>query len=122
MVILFIEEDHFIYPNNVQLLTELKPEKGPECYAANLAPSNVITRGEGWEVLVAERMGNVGYMFNHSVWRKIHKKAREFCLFDDYNWDITAVYPLFGLPVYTLRGPKTSAVHFGKCGFHQCRG
>ncbi|KAI3471662.1 hypothetical protein Pfo_028312 [Paulownia fortunei] len=97
--ILFIEEDHFIHPNayrNLQLLTELKPKKCPYCYAANLAPSNVVSRGEGWEVLIAERMGNVGYAFN--------------------------LYPSFGEPVYTLRGPRTSAVHFGKCGLHQGRG
>lgn len=123
--ILFIEEDHFIYPNayrNLQILTELKPKKCPDCYAANLAPSVVFSRGEAWKVLIAERMGNVGYAFNHSVWRKIHRKAREYCLFDDYNWDITlwaAVYPSFGGPVYTLRGPRTSAVHFGECGLHQ---
>lgn len=123
--ILFIEEDHFIYPNayrNLQLLTKLKPEKCPSCYAANLAPSDVKSRGEGWDSLIAERMGNVGYSFNRTVWRMIHRKAREFCSFDDYNWDITMwveVYPSFGGPVYTLRGPRTSAVHFGKCGLHQ---
>lgn len=123
--ILFIEEDHFIYPNayrNLQLLIELKQTKCPDCYAANLAPCDVKSRGEQWESLIAERMGNVGYTFNRTVWRKIHRKAEEFCSFDDYNWDITmwaTVYPSFGSPVYTLRGPRTSAVHFGKCGLHQ---
>ncbi|KAL0383569.1 UNVERIFIED_CONTAM: Alpha-1,6-mannosyl-glycoprotein 2-beta-N-acetylglucosaminyltransferase [Sesamum calycinum] len=123
--ILFIEEDHFIYPNayrNLQSLTELKPKKCPECYAANLAPSDVKSKGEGWEALVAERIGNVGYAFNRTVWRIMHRNARQFCLFDDYNWDITMwaiVYPSFGGPVYTLRAPRTSAVHFGKCGLHQ---
>ncbi|VFQ60512.1 unnamed protein product [Cuscuta campestris] len=122
---LFIEEDHFIFPNayrNLQLLVELKPGKCPECYAANLAPLDVKSRGERWEILIAERMGNVGYAFNRTVWRKIHEKAGTFCTFDDYNWDITmwaTVYPSFGQPVYTLRGPKASAVHFGRCGLHQ---
>ncbi|KAL3637261.1 Alpha-1,6-mannosyl-glycoprotein 2-beta-N-acetylglucosaminyltransferase [Castilleja foliolosa] len=122
---LFIEEDHFIYPNayrNLQLLVKLKPEKCPNCYAVNLAPSNVFSRGEGYDVLVAEKIGNVGYSFNRTVWRKIHERAREFCMFDEYNWDITmwaTVYPSFGEKVYTLRGPRTSAVHFGKCGLHQ---
>ncbi|KAM0955956.1 hypothetical protein ACFX13_024885 [Malus domestica] len=126
--ILFIEEDHFIYPNayrNLQILTELKPQKCPHCYAANLAPCDVNARGEGWDSLIAERMGNVGYTFNRTVWRKIHKKTSEFCFFDDYNWDITmwaTVYPSFGNPVFTLRGPRTSAVHFGKCGLHQGQG
>ncbi|CAJ2673723.1 unnamed protein product [Trifolium pratense] len=123
--ILFIEEDHFIFPNayrNLQILTTLKPTKCPDCYAANLAPSDVKFRGEEWESLIAERMGNIGYTFNRTVWGKIHNKARDFCFFDEYNWDITmwaTVYPSFGGSVYTLRGPRTSAVHFGKCGLHQ---
>lgn len=126
--ILFIEEDHFIFPNayrNLQALVSLKPNKCPDCYAANLAPCDVNSGGEGWQSLIAERMGNVGYSFNRTVWRKIHNKAREFCFFDEYNWDITmwaTVYPSFGSPVYTLRGPRTSAVHFGKCGLHQGQG
>ncbi|KAI3786406.1 hypothetical protein L1987_40057 [Smallanthus sonchifolius] len=126
--ILFIEEDHFIFPNayhNLKILTKLKPTKCPDCYAANLAPSDVKSRGENWDGLIAERMGNVGYAFNRTVWRKIHRKAREFCLFDDYNWDITmwvTVYPSFGGPVYSMRGPRASAVHFGKCGLHQGQG
>ncbi|KAM0063087.1 putative alpha-1,6-mannosyl-glycoprotein 2-beta-N-acetylglucosaminyltransferase [Helianthus debilis subsp. tardiflorus] len=126
--ILFIEEDHFIFPNayrNLKMLTELKPKKCPDCYAANLAPSNVKSRGENWDSLIAERMGNVGYTFNRTVWRKIHRKAKEFCFFDDYNWDITmwvTVYPSFGRPVYSIRGSRASAVHFGKCGLHQGQG
>ncbi|GMH12563.1 hypothetical protein Nepgr_014404 [Nepenthes gracilis] len=126
--VLFIEEDHYIFPNayrNLQLLTELNPKRCPNCYAVNLAPCDVRSRGEGGEILIAEKMGNVGYSFNRSVWRKIHTKAREFCFFDEYNWDITmwsTVFPSFGSPVYTLRGPRTSAVHFGKCGLHQGQG
>ncbi|XAR68256.1 Alpha-1,6-mannosyl-glycoprotein 2-beta-N-acetylglucosaminyltransferase [Bertholletia excelsa] len=126
--ILFIEEDHFIFPNayrNLQKLVSLKPEKCPDCCAVNLAPCDVRSRGEGWENLIVERIGNVGYAFNRTVWRRIHRKAKEFCLFDDYNWDITmwaTVFPSFGRPCYTLRGPITSAIHFGKCGLHQGQG
>jgi alpha-1,6-mannosyl-glycoprotein beta-1,2-N-acetylglucosaminyltransferase len=126
--ILFIEEDHYIFPNayrNAQLLVGLKPKKCPQCYAINLAPSDVKSRGEGWESLVAEKMGNIGYAFNRTVWRKIHAKAKQFCAFDEYNWDITmwaTVYPSFGAPVYSLRGSRRSAAHFGKCGLHQGQG
>lgn len=126
--ILFIEEDHYIFPNayrNIQLLLSLKNKKCPFCYAANLAPSDVTSTGEGWDALIAEKIGNVGYAFNRTVWRKIHARAKEFCFFDDYNWDITmwaTVYPSWGTPVYTLRGPRRSAAHFGKCGLHQGQG
>ncbi|RRT66954.1 hypothetical protein B296_00023219 [Ensete ventricosum] len=126
--ILFIEEDHYIYPNayrNLQLLIGVKPTKCAECYATNLAPSDVNFKGEATDMLIAEKIGNMGYAFNRTVWRKIHAKAKEFCSFDEYNWDITmwaTVYPSFGAPVYTLRGPRTSAAHFGKCGLHQGQG
>ncbi|XP_073004770.1 alpha-1,6-mannosyl-glycoprotein 2-beta-N-acetylglucosaminyltransferase [Typha latifolia] len=126
--ILFIEEDHYIFPNayrTIQLLTELKPRKCPECCAVNLAPSDVNSKGEGWASLMAEKVGNIGYAFNRTIWRKIHAKAKEFCSFDEYNWDITmwaTVYPSFGSPVYSLRGPRRSAAHFGKCGLHQGQG
>ncbi|URD88350.1 hypothetical protein MUK42_28678 [Musa troglodytarum] len=126
--ILFIEEDHYIYPNayrNLQLLIGVKPTKCPECYATNLAPSDVKFKGEATDMLIAEKIGNMGYAFNRTIWRKIHAKAKEFCSFDEYNWDITmwaTVYPSFGAPVYTLRGPRTSAAHFGKCGLHQGQG
>eukprot|EP00249_Psilotum_nudum_P013149 c24179_g1_i1 orf=1-1368(-) len=123
--IIFIEEDHYLLPNaykNMQILLALKACKCPECYATNLAPADVLSQGEGGDYVVAEKIGNVGYAFNRTVWRKVHSHAREYCQFDDYNWDITmwsAVYPQWGDAIYTLRGPRTSAIHFGKCGLHQ---
>lgn len=126
--VLFIEEDHFIYPNayrSIQLLTKLKSSKCSYCYAANLSPSDVLSKGEGVDSLIAEKIGNIGYTFNRTVWNLIHSKTRDFCRFDEYNWDITmwsTVYPSFKTPVYTLRGSRTSAAHFGKCGLHQGQG
>ncbi|KAI3920449.1 hypothetical protein MKX01_000788 [Papaver californicum] len=32
------------------------------------------------------------------------------------------VFPSLGSPVYSLRGPRRSAAHFGKCGLHQGQG
>lgn len=126
--ILFIEEDHYIYPNayrNIQLLTKLKSTRCSDCYAANLAPSDVNSKGEWWDKLIAEKVGNVGYTFNRTVWEMIHLRATGFCFFDDYNWDITmwaTVYPSFPKAVHTLRGSRRSAAHFGKCGLHQGQG
>lgn len=122
---MFIEEDHYLLPNayrNIQILAKLKQVKCPECIAVNAAPLDVKSKGEGFPKLVMEKVGNVGYTFNRSVWGRIHARAEPFCTFDDYNWDITmwaTIYPTFGGAMYTLRGPRTSAVHFGRCGLHQ---
>ncbi|BBN10969.1 alpha-1,6-mannosyl-glycoprotein beta-1,2-N-acetylglucosaminyltransferase [Marchantia polymorpha subsp. ruderalis] len=123
--ILFIEEDHVILPDAycaIQMLIKLKATKCPECLAVNLAPVDVNSRGENYPVLIVEKIGNVGYSFNRTVFNMIHSKSKPFCKFDDYNWDITmwaAVFPSFPSAGYTLRGPRASAMHFGKCGLHQ---
>ncbi|MCO5607309.1 hypothetical protein L7F22_061502 [Adiantum nelumboides] len=123
--ILFIEEDHFLFPNallNIRTLSALKACACPACYMANLAPADVNFKGERTEILVADKIGNMGYAFNRTIWKKIHMYAEQFCNFDDYNWDITmwvAVYPEWGSATYSLRGPRQSALHFGKCGLHQ---
>ncbi|KAH7315261.1 hypothetical protein KP509_21G041600 [Ceratopteris richardii] len=123
--ILFVEEDHFLFPNalrNIEALSALKACKCPECYMANLAPADVNFKGERINALVADKIGNVGYAFNRTIWRKIHSYAEQFCSFDDYNWDISmwvVVYPEWGSTSYSLRGPRRSAQHFGKCGLHQ---
>lgn len=123
--ILFIEEDHFLFPNallNIQALSALKACVCPDCYMANLAPADINFRGERSPFLYADKIGNMGYAFNRTIWKKIHSYAKSFCYFDDYNWDITmwaAVYPNWGGATYSLRGPRQSAQHFGKCGLHQ---
>lgn len=123
--ILFIEEDHYLFPNayrNIQTLSALKACNCPACFMANLAPADVGFKGERTQSLIGDKIGNVGYAFNRTIWRKIHAYAEQFCNFDDYNWDITmwsAVYPNWGDSVYSLRGPRPSAQHFGKCGLHQ---
>ncbi|KAJ7552927.1 hypothetical protein O6H91_06G077200 [Diphasiastrum complanatum] len=121
----FIEEDHYLFPNayrNIQTLCRIKSKKCTDCWTANLAPYDVNAKGERTQNLIQEKMGNIGYAVNRTVWRKIHGSAKEFCSFDDYNWDITmwaSVYPSWNSLPFSLRGPRRSAVHFGKCGLHQ---
>jgi alpha-1,6-mannosyl-glycoprotein beta-1,2-N-acetylglucosaminyltransferase len=123
--ILFIEEDHYILPNAyraIQQLRKMVSVKCPECVALTLAPQDVKSKGEQIQSLIVEKVGNIGYAFNRTVWNWIHAMAKGFCEFDDYNWDITmwsVVYPSFPTAGYALRGSKASAVHFGKCGLHQ---
>ncbi|CAI5469496.1 unnamed protein product [Closterium sp. Yama58-4] len=121
---LFIEEDHLLFPNALAHLTALirvKNARCPECVAVTLAPSNVKSRGEnGLRAFVRERMGNVGYAFNRSVWEQIHKSHKYFCYFDDYNWDVSLSESIFHYWRHSsaLRWSAASAHHFGRCGLH----
>ncbi|CAI5462026.1 unnamed protein product [Closterium sp. Yama58-4] len=174
---LFIEEDHWLFPNALShlraLLSAKRRGRCNECIAVSLAPADVgvvedeeegaverrgmkaaghaerevedwqrgevgarglrrsIRRSEGSVVekrgvlrrkghFTAERLGNVGYSFNRSVWELMHGLAEEFCFMDDYNWD-RSMWELIShhMPsARMLRWHRASAWHFGEYGLH----
>ncbi|CAI7876503.1 unnamed protein product [Closterium sp. NIES-53] len=174
---LFIEEDHWLFPNALSHLRSLLSAKRRgrcnECIAVSLAPADVgvvedeeegaverrgvktavqaqrevedrqrgvagarglrlsVRRFEGNVVekggvlrrighFTAERMGNVGYSFNRSVWEMMHGLAEEFCHLDDYNWD-RSMWELISYHMPSarmLRWHRASAWHFGEYGLH----
>eukprot|EP00897_Mesotaenium_endlicherianum_P009209 jgi/Mesen1/8316/ME000457S07513 len=137
--LLFLEEDHFLFPNalrTAQRLAALQPVLCPACVAVALAPSDVSSAGEreqqqqlqqdkeeeegGKESFVVERLGNVGYAFNRSTWERLHDAAEAFCTFDDYNWDVTLAAAVTSTwrSARALRWSRTSALHIGRCGLH----
>lgn len=123
----FLEEDHYTMPNaygTLRALVRAKAARCPECIAVNLAPSDYRRRGQGARRrLVAERMGNLGYTFNRTIWERIHASAEAFCMYDDYNWDFALSEGVLATwnesAVFSLCWSRPSAVHFGKCGLHQ---
>ncbi|CAI5473908.1 unnamed protein product, partial [Closterium sp. Yama58-4] len=78
--VVWVEEDHLLFPNalrHLRALLHAKQARCPHCIAANLAPSDVESiQDDEPGVLTAERMGNVGYAFNRSVWELIHAQAK----------------------------------------------
>ncbi|CAI5479772.1 unnamed protein product [Closterium sp. Yama58-4] len=126
--VVWVEEDHQLFPNalrHLRALLHAKHARCPDCIAANLAPSDVHEwQDSGPRTFSVETMGNIGYCFNRTVWDLIHKQAEAFCYFDDYNWDVTmSGSVLKRLPnASSIRWSRTSARHFGNCGFHSGRG
>eukprot|EP00271_Cylindrocystis_brebissonii_P001932 TRINITY_DN12279_c0_g2_i1.p1 TRINITY_DN12279_c0_g2~~TRINITY_DN12279_c0_g2_i1.p1 ORF type:complete len:1030 (-),score=179.89 TRINITY_DN12279_c0_g2_i1:681-3689(-) len=125
--VIFLEEDHVAFPNaltTLSALVEMQRQQGvcPACLMLNLAPTNPKSHGDtDGRTLVTERMGNVGYAFNRSVWEMLHRQTETFCTFDEYNWDLTlwsAVQQQLGFSLQTLRSSRASAWHIGKCGLH----
>ncbi|CAI6000417.1 unnamed protein product [Closterium sp. NIES-65] len=155
--VVWVEEDHLLFPNalrHLRALLHAKHARCPHCIAANLAPSDVVSiQDDEPGVFSAERMGNVGYAFNRSVWELIHAQAKSpypcqpptpflpinhpipanrptpripqpFCLYDDYNWDLTLWSSVLRrLPSsWSLRWSRASAHHVGSCGLHSGQG
>ena len=64
---------------------------------------------------------NMAMAFDKNVWRKIHSCYKQFCNFDDYNWDWTLLHISTSclkekLKVMYMKAPR--AFHIGECGVH----
>lgn len=78
---LFMEEDHYLFPNALEHARELIAVKDDwfkgQCSFATLAPFNALNVGTvGPPQFVVEAKGNIGYIFDRSVWRRIHQSAQ----------------------------------------------
>ncbi|XP_076058360.1 uncharacterized protein LOC143035313 [Oratosquilla oratoria] len=126
--VIFLEEDHFVAPDLLhmhRLLRKTRDKNCPECLVLSLgnynkmAPSvykNYVERGDWW---VTKQ--NLGFVLSPKVWRSIKKCTRDFCEFDDYNWDWTlnhVAQKCFKprLKSFALRFSRV--YHVGSCGTH----
>ncbi|GAQ81282.1 N-acetylglucosaminyltransferase II [Klebsormidium nitens] len=120
--ICFLEEDHLVVPNayrTLQVLIAVKNARCPDCVAVSLSTGHrAHSPGVlGGEHFVADRMSNMGYAFNRTVWRRIKAQARKFCGFDDYGWDWTlecAVMASWAPGTLSLHAAGASVIHAGR--------
>ncbi|XP_026317399.1 alpha-1,6-mannosyl-glycoprotein 2-beta-N-acetylglucosaminyltransferase-like [Hyposmocoma kahamanoa] len=67
-------------------------------------------------------MHNMGFGFNRTVWNLIKLNQKQFCAYDDYNWDFSLLHLSQNLPgrekfhVVLSKGPRV--FHIGECGIH----
>lgn len=83
--IIFMEEDHYLFPNAIvhakALITAKQGRFGDVAAVAMLGPSIQSHRGEIYEdKFVVEDWGVIGYIFNRSVWEKIHSASEVLVL------------------------------------------
>lgn len=107
----------------VQVLAAVKNARCPDCIAVSLSTGHRAHAPGvlGGEYFVADRISNMGYAFNRTVWRTIKAQARTFCGFDDYGWDWTlecAVMASWEPEILSLHaaGKKRRAVSSSKHG------
>ncbi|XP_014209608.1 alpha-1,6-mannosyl-glycoprotein 2-beta-N-acetylglucosaminyltransferase [Copidosoma floridanum] len=74
---------------------------------------------------------NMGMAFNRATWKHVRRRAKQFCTYDDYNWDWSlqhiaqtcfspdsksSLVPCSGLITIMMRAPRV--FHIGECGVH----
>ncbi|KAH3874284.1 alpha-1,6-mannosyl-glycoprotein 2-beta-N-acetylglucosaminyltransferase-like isoform X2 [Dreissena polymorpha] len=130
--ILLLEEDYYVTPDIIhiiQMVQNLREKDWNDCkeckiiaignydehhnFGVNAGKVEVVN----WD---ASRL-NRGIAFNRDLWEEIKICAKEFCNFDDYNYDWTLQHLSSKcIPqMKVLQMKATRVFHMGDCGFHQ---
>ncbi|KAK7069114.1 Alpha-1,6-mannosyl-glycoprotein 2-beta-N-acetylglucosaminyltransferase, partial [Halocaridina rubra] len=126
--VVFLEEDHYILPDLLHVLTMLKKEKRAKCPTCQvialgnynkMSPNvykNNVEKGDWWVT-----KHNLGFVLDVRAWKELMKCRPQFCQFDDYNWDwtLTNIIQTCFKPRMSMVSLKFSRViHVGSCGTH----
>lgn len=124
--VIFLEEDHFLSPDFIEVarkLINLASLRCADCDLINLGTyyygnydgiSDKVST-EAWNA----GKNNMGFAMNRHTWNALKACTKEFCTHDDYNWDWTLQSLGYSclkrsLKVMVLKAPRV--FHIGSCG------
>ncbi|XP_077992694.1 alpha-1,6-mannosyl-glycoprotein 2-beta-N-acetylglucosaminyltransferase-like [Glandiceps talaboti] len=128
-LVLLLEEDHYVVPDFLSTLKDMytfKKSTCPECDILTLGTydkaihysdrSNKVDA-----VIWHSSKHNMGMALDRATFNKLQGCAREFCTFDDYNWDWTLQHiskncMSSSLMALVVKSPRV--FHIGECGIH----
>ncbi|KJE97612.1 hypothetical protein CAOG_07440 [Capsaspora owczarzaki ATCC 30864] len=126
---LFLEEDHVLAPDAlvaVMAATAARPRLCPSCQLVGIATYNPLEATIDHKAATAHTaawlsaQNNMGMVIDRAAWSSIKSCHRDFCTFDDYNWDWSLQYAastcVGSLNILVLDHPRV--VHIGTCGAH----
>ncbi|GAA6233897.1 alpha-1,6-mannosyl-glycoprotein 2-beta-N-acetylglucosaminyltransferase-like [Lates japonicus] len=126
----FLEEDNYILPDFFHFykaMIEFRKSSCPDCDMLALGNHNDLTDFTRLsnKVLTTGWMStkhNIGMGISREVYYKLMGCSKEFCTYDDYNWDWTLQH-LSGTcipkPLKVLVAQGSRVLHTGDCGLHQ---
>ncbi|XP_052263408.1 alpha-1,6-mannosyl-glycoprotein 2-beta-N-acetylglucosaminyltransferase-like [Dreissena polymorpha] len=130
--ILLLEEDYYVAPDIIhiiQMVQSLRQKDWKDCKECKIIAlgrydehHNFRVNADKVEVANWESSRlNRGIAFNRDLWEEIKMCAKEFCIFDDYNWDWTLQHLSSKcIPqMKVLQMEATRVFHMGDCGIHQ---
>ncbi|CAG5132403.1 unnamed protein product, partial [Candidula unifasciata] len=128
--VMLLEDDYYLSEDIIfttNMLKGLRERDCPECRMLVLGNydknQNYAVSGSKVErAYWISSKHNMGMTFNRSVWLDIKKCAKEFCRFDDYNWDWTLQHlSMTCIPnkVRLLVMKASRIFHIGECGMHK---
>ncbi|GAB6028009.1 Alpha-1,6-mannosyl-glycoprotein 2-beta-N-acetylglucosaminyltransferase [Chamberlinius hualienensis] len=128
-MVMLLEEDYYVTPDIIhvlKLITELQPKHCPQCnfiYMGN-DPENIQYEKYSKRADIYTRLSTEakrGATLTKETWKILKDCAKEYCNYNDYNWDFTMKYMgkncLAG-KLKTLAISATRIFHLKECGFH----
>ncbi|RWS12652.1 alpha-1:6-mannosyl-glycoprotein 2-beta-N-acetylglucosaminyltransferase-like protein [Dinothrombium tinctorium] len=126
---IFVEEDHYFAPDSLHVFNLMKTIQAQHCSRCDVltlgAYSKAINYGiQGDKVEIAKWSSskhNMGFAFNRQTWDKIKTCAKNFCEYDDYNWDWSLQHISLKClkdPLITITVVSPRIFHVGECGVH----
>lgn len=118
----FMEEDHvatYDFYLTTKALAKIRDEKCKDCFNAKIHEHG--HKGSDFHgVFLSHDMGNVGMVIPRRSWEQLRAAGKDFCSFDDYNWDwsVTNLVARRQINTLSLTASYPRAEHFGKCGTH----
>ncbi|XP_068238160.1 alpha-1,6-mannosyl-glycoprotein 2-beta-N-acetylglucosaminyltransferase-like isoform X2 [Palaemon carinicauda] len=126
--VVFLEEDHYILPDLLYVLSVLQKQRITHCSSCQvlalgnynkMSPSvykNFVERGDWWVT-----KHNLGFALDKTAWNSLATCKNQFCQFDDYNWDWTLnniIQTCFKPRMSMLSVKFSRVIHVGSCGTH----
>ncbi|GAM20016.1 hypothetical protein SAMD00019534_031910 [Acytostelium subglobosum LB1] len=120
--ICLMEEDHLPLQDFYQTLTavrDIRNKDCPECWSVQLEGSQLGGQ-ENHMLGMSDNIGNMGVTFDRKHWNMLKGAAKEFCEFNDYNWDWTMqrMKNLGKIGDKFMFTRLARIVHIGTCGVH----
>lgn len=128
-LVLLLEEDYYVTPDVITILQMMHNIKKKDCKECRMLSAGNYDKNQNYavnagKVEVANWISsrhNMGMTFTVDLWNEIKKCAKEFCYFDDYNWDWTVQHlssKCIPNSIKVLKMKATRVFHMGDCGVH----
>lgn len=125
--ILLLEEDYYVSEDilfSLNMMHNVKKKDCPECRMLVLGnyektQNFMVNGGKVERAYWVSSKHNMGMAFSRSLWEEIKKCGKEFCDFDDYNWDWTLQHlSMKCIPdkIRLLKMKASRIFHLGECG------
>ncbi|XP_043916931.1 alpha-1,6-mannosyl-glycoprotein 2-beta-N-acetylglucosaminyltransferase-like [Protopterus annectens] len=128
---IFLEEDNYVLPDFVPFFKEmeqLQKKQCPECHILALGSQEGLPAEKQSISGVVDIISwkstkhNLGMGMNRQVYYILMGCSREFCAYDDYNWDWTLQHlsaNCLTKPLKVMVPQLPRLFHTGDCGMHQ---